>query len=109
MREIAERQIIFIFASILVLGISYSYRYEPNTLTVKNFSECPGVENNVAHINQTILPVGRNKYAVNGELTFDEYFPGHLEVFSRHNSEFRMIECVPHFLLPTGSNNFKTL
>lgn len=81
MQKITKYQIICISVSIWILNFTYCYRFEPNTLTLKNVTECPGVENNVAHINQTITPIARNKYKVNGDITLDEYFPGHLEVY----------------------------
>lgn len=58
-----------------------SYRFEPNTMTLTNYSECPGSENHVVHINYTINRIARNRYVVNGELLFKEYLAAPLEVF----------------------------
>lgn len=74
-------QIILIL--IPIFSYTFCYRFEPNTLTLENFFECSDGHKNLAHINQNITRVARNKYVVNGELSFDEYFPEKLEVFER--------------------------
>lgn len=73
-----------IFASVWIFELlstsTHGYRFEPNTFTFNNYSECRGESKNVVHVNYTITPFGRNKYMVNGEAVFDESLAGQLEV-----------------------------
>lgn len=72
------------FGLLWVLHISsrltHSYRYEPNTLTLQNFTECRGDAKNLVHSNFSITQIARNECKVNGELIFDAYYTGPLEV-----------------------------
>lgn len=70
-----------IWISWFLSSLTFSYRFEPHTLILRNFSECQDEGKNVAHINQTITRVERNRYLVNGEITFEKPFPNQLEVF----------------------------
>lgn len=82
MQEEAKYQIIFTFIWVLrILCPSDCYRFEPNTLTLNNFTKCPGDEENTAHLNFSISRLARNKYVINGEVMFEETHNGPLEVF----------------------------
>lgn len=73
----------FIFVTILFLGLwsnSYCYRFEPNTFTFNNLSECPGSENFSVHVNYNVVPVARNKFDMNGEILFGEFLGGKIDV-----------------------------
>lgn len=61
-----------IFLPIFLFRVSNCYRFEPNTITLTNYSACPGNENNVCQFKQNIIGIARNKYAVSGELLFKE-------------------------------------
>lgn len=70
--------------------LTHSYRYEPNTLTLQNFTECVGDEKNLVHANFSIDQIARNKCKINGELIFDAYYTGPLEVHILAVSKFIM-------------------
>lgn len=82
MENVTGKQVILISVLIVeLLSIStHGYRFEPNTFTFNNYSECPGVEKNLVHVNYTITSFGRNKFTVNGEAVFDEYLSGQIDV-----------------------------
>lgn len=82
MRIETNIQMIFVFVCIfwLLNSTILCYRFEPNTMTLTNYSECPGNEKSVVHSNYTITQVARNTYVMNGELIFDEYLAGQMEV-----------------------------
>lgn len=70
-----KKRIQHILVSISFLSffrLTNCYRFEPNTITLKNFSGCPEDERNSCHFKQTITPIARNKYTINGELHFKE-------------------------------------
>lgn len=82
MRDILNFPIIFTFTWIFVL-LNRSlncYRFEPNTFTFNSYSECPGDEENVVHVNYSIASNARNKFVINGEAVFLEALGGKMEV-----------------------------
>lgn len=52
--------------------VSNCYRFEPNTITLSNYSVCPGDEKNVCQFKQNIISIARNKYAISGEVIFKD-------------------------------------
>lgn len=82
-----------VFAFVLTMKflntLSNGYRFEPNTLTINNYSNC--LENGKQSIlNYSFSPISRNKYVVNGQMIVDEFMTGPLEVFSRFkNKDFK--------------------
>lgn len=57
------------------------YRFEPNTITIKNFTGCKDDEKNTVHFKPNITRLARNKYVVNGEITINQVVPGPFQVF----------------------------
>lgn len=57
------------------------YRFEPNTITLKNYTGCPGDEHNSVHFNQSITQINRNKYVISGEITLKEQINSQIQVF----------------------------
>lgn len=62
--------------------LTNSFRYDPNTLMLQNFTERKGenINKNLFHANFSIIQIARNKCKINGELIFDAYHSGLLEV-----------------------------
>lgn len=63
-------------------GMVNSYRFEPNTITLTNFSDCPGNEKYSCRFEKNITHITRNKYTMNGELFFKEVIPPPIQVNS---------------------------
>lgn len=83
MQTLSNYQIIILVFEWLFIFLSMSthaYRFEPNTLTVKNFSECPGNEEYVVHVDYKITQLARNKYVVSGLILIGENVGRHIEV-----------------------------
>lgn len=60
------------------------YRFEPNTITIKNYTGCPGDEHNPVHFNQSITQIYRNKYVINGEITLKEQINSQIQVLKKN-------------------------
>lgn len=81
MQRTTKYQAAFAFTWIfLLLSYSQSYRFEPNTLTLNNFSTCITGDNKTIDMHYSISQLGRNKYIVDGQAIFTEFLPGPLEV-----------------------------
>lgn len=70
---------------ILFLGIFETiiecYRFEPNTFEVKNFTGCPGDENNAILFHRNWSLLSRNRYGLEGEVKINETVFAPVEVF----------------------------
>lgn len=82
MRVLLNFFTIFIFLWIFELSNRsfHCYRFAPNTFTFNSYSECPGDEENVVHVDYSIAPISRNKFVINGEAVFLEVLGGKMEV-----------------------------
>lgn len=61
-------------------NVFYCYRFEPNSMTLTNYSECSDVKI-LVHLNQSFIKISRNKYQMNGELIFNQVIPAPIQVF----------------------------
>lgn len=57
---------------ITLLHHTHCYRFEPNILTLNNYSSCSEDKSNPIHLNMSVEPISRNKYRINGEAIFEE-------------------------------------
>lgn len=87
MQTLSNYQIIilvFLWLFTFLITSTYSYRFEPNTLTVNNFSECRENEKYVVHVDYKITQLARNKYVVNGLIIIGENVGRQIEVVWVH-------------------------
>lgn len=76
---------VFIWFIGYLIGSVHCYRFQPNTMTLNNFTDCAKSEDDVvAHFNCSITIIARNKYLLNGEVSFDVIDDVPMEVFDKY-------------------------